>query len=142
MNLANYLSLGIFSRQISQETRKSNTKQASLHSYYRYNTSSSSLRLILIPPPNANPLISWPITSIHCSASPFSINGIVHTLPAAVFVDWSSMDIPSIGKALIWNTKWNAGPCSFGWVVDPLELVVDKVAVGSSHKDAVPAEAL
>jgi hypothetical protein len=30
--------------------------------------------------------------------------------------------------------------CSFGWVVDPLELIVNEVAVGSSHEVTMAAK--
>jgi hypothetical protein len=47
-----------------------------------------------------------------------------------------------IREAFIRDFKRNASSRSFGWVVDPLELVEDEVAVRSGHENAVAAEAL
>lgn len=52
------------------------------------------------------------------------------------------MDIPSVRETPWWDLKRQTRSCPLGRVVDPLELVIDDIAIGPSKEGSVTAEEL
>jgi hypothetical protein len=96
----------------------------------------------LISPPNAYPLRAWAVSRISRPTSPVRIRTVVSAFPATKVIHISSADIPSIRETLRRYIKWQIWSRLFGWVVDPLELLIEKITVGSSEEIRVTAEVL
>jgi hypothetical protein len=99
-------------------------------------------RFSLLSPPNPNPLRSWPISRILGAAPPVFQRTIVPALRVAKAIPSYLLDVRVVRKALHWHVKWHLASRPFGRVVDPLELVVDDIAVTMRIELLVATEAL